>query len=96
MIANLSSHFTPNDLWIANSGASHHMTPNVHRLQASAPYSFEDKITIGNGEVSRMPESCGVRIAARVDFVSPKPARIAARVDLVSRRPTRIAVATRS
>ncbi|BBH07344.1 hypothetical protein Prudu_019255 [Prunus dulcis] len=48
MTANLS--YTPNDLWIADSGASHHMTPNVHQLQASAPYSSEDKITIGNGE----------------------------------------------
>ncbi|BBH06313.1 hypothetical protein Prudu_017933 [Prunus dulcis] len=48
MAANMS--YTPNDLWIADSGASHHMTPNVHQLQASAPYSSEDKITIGNGE----------------------------------------------
>ncbi|KAI5356101.1 hypothetical protein L3X38_008996 [Prunus dulcis] len=31
------------------------------------------------------------RIAARVDFVSPRPARIAAQVDLVSPRPARIA-----
>ncbi|CAL2257461.1 unnamed protein product [Prunus armeniaca] len=31
-----------------------------------------------------------VRIAARVDLVSPRPARIAAWVDLVSPRPARI------
>ncbi|KAI5317446.1 hypothetical protein L3X38_037153 [Prunus dulcis] len=40
--------------------------------------------------VSGTPEPCGVRIAARVDLVSPRPARIAARVDLVSSRPARI------
>ncbi|CAL8136785.1 unnamed protein product [Prunus armeniaca] len=50
MTTNLSYPFTPNYLWIADSGASHHMTPNVHRLQAFAPYSSKDKITIGNGE----------------------------------------------
>ncbi|CAL8993058.1 unnamed protein product [Prunus brigantina] len=38
MTANISPLFTPNDLWIVDSGASHHMTPNVHNLQASAPY----------------------------------------------------------
>ncbi|CAL2260563.1 unnamed protein product [Prunus armeniaca] len=50
MTANISPSFTPNDLWIADSGASHHMTPNVQNLQASAPYHSDDKITVENGE----------------------------------------------
>nr|XP_008343016.1 uncharacterized protein LOC103405779 [Malus domestica] len=40
----------PNDSWIINTRASHHMTANIDSLQQVTSYAGNDKITIGNGE----------------------------------------------
>lgn len=42
--------FSNGDTWILDTGATHHMTSNVHALSQVNPYNGEEKITIGNGE----------------------------------------------
>lgn len=48
LAATMHPSYTPKDLWIADSGVSHHMTPHLCHLQATAPYAPTDTITIGN------------------------------------------------
>ncbi|KAI5325131.1 hypothetical protein L3X38_034205 [Prunus dulcis] len=40
-------------------------------------------------QVSGTPETCGARIAAWIEVVSPRPARIAAQIEVLSLRPAR-------
>ncbi|CAN6723840.1 unnamed protein product [Malus baccata var. baccata] len=42
--------FSNGDTWILDTGATHHITSNVHALSQVNPYNGEEKITIGNGE----------------------------------------------
>ena len=37
------------ECWIVNSGASHHMSPNIHFLDSVVPYNGDKKIIVGNG-----------------------------------------------
>ncbi|KAI5335941.1 hypothetical protein L3X38_026075 [Prunus dulcis] len=50
MTAQTSPSFSADEFWIADSGASHHMTNNVTQLAQVAPYTADEKITVGNGE----------------------------------------------
>ncbi|CAL8169438.1 unnamed protein product [Prunus armeniaca] len=50
MTAHVPSVYPHDDLWIANSGASHHMTPHISNLMTATPYSSENKVTVGSGE----------------------------------------------
>lgn len=38
-----------NEVWIGDSGATHHMTLDLHNLTIAQPYTSDNKITIGNG-----------------------------------------------
>ncbi|KAB2608352.1 hypothetical protein D8674_011520 [Pyrus ussuriensis x Pyrus communis] len=49
MNAQQTSQAPPQDLWIVDSGASHHMTADINALNQVAPYQGSDNITIGNG-----------------------------------------------
>ncbi|XP_020415422.1 uncharacterized protein LOC109947958 [Prunus persica] len=42
--------FESQDNWIADTGATHHMTPNLSVLETAPPYDQDDKIIVGNGE----------------------------------------------
>lgn len=42
--------FLPNDSWIVNTRAYHHMIADVQPLQNVTPYEGKDKIIIANGE----------------------------------------------
>lgn len=44
------SAFTPDDLWIADTGASHHMSYSLSNLRNPTPYHTSDKMTVGSGE----------------------------------------------
>lgn len=37
------------EVWVGDSGATHHMTSDLHNLTIAQPYTAENKITIGNG-----------------------------------------------
>ncbi|XP_016649740.1 PREDICTED: uncharacterized protein LOC107881145 [Prunus mume] len=50
MTAQTSPSFSADEFWIADSSASHHMTNNVTQLAQVAPYTTDEKITVGNGE----------------------------------------------
>lgn len=39
-----------NQSWYADSGASHHVTPEPHNLTQGAPYSGTDQVHMGNGQ----------------------------------------------
>ncbi|XP_062000182.1 uncharacterized protein LOC133717480 isoform X2 [Rosa rugosa] len=39
-----------NDVWIGDSGATHHMTSDLRNLTIAQPYTSNNKITIGNGQ----------------------------------------------
>ena len=43
-------HFSAADTWVLDTGASHHMTPNLGNLNQHVQYNGVEKITIGNGE----------------------------------------------
>lgn len=47
----LASSSTPvnNEVWIGDSGATHHMTSDLRNLTIAQPYTTDNKITIGNG-----------------------------------------------
>ncbi|KAM1797964.1 hypothetical protein ACFX12_032087 [Malus domestica] len=49
MSAQQTSQDLSQDLWIVDSGASHHMTADLNVLNQVAPYQGSDNITIGNG-----------------------------------------------
>ncbi|KAM1422622.1 hypothetical protein ACFX2I_004733 [Malus domestica] len=49
MQAQQTTPFVPQDAWIVDSGASHHMTADVNSLTHVTPFEGSDKITIGNG-----------------------------------------------
>ncbi|KAK9924106.1 hypothetical protein M0R45_032493 [Rubus argutus] len=38
-----------NEVWIGDSGATHHMTSDIRNLTIAQPYTSDNKITIGNG-----------------------------------------------
>ncbi|KAM5572540.1 hypothetical protein ABKV19_012545 [Rosa sericea] len=38
-----------NEVWIGDSGATHHMTSDLRNLTIAQPYTSDNKITIGNG-----------------------------------------------
>ncbi|KAI5328681.1 hypothetical protein L3X38_028078 [Prunus dulcis] len=42
--------FESQDNWIADTGATHHMTPNLSVLENATPYDQDDKIIVSNGE----------------------------------------------
>ena len=50
MQAQTSQPFLPNDSWIVDIGASHHMIADINSMQQVTSYEGSDKITIGNGE----------------------------------------------
>lgn len=50
MQAHALSNLLPQDSWIVDTGASHHMTADLNSLQQVISYAGIDKITIGNGE----------------------------------------------
>lgn len=47
MAAQQTSQIYPNNAWIVDSGASHHMTADVSSLSQVAPLESNEKITIG-------------------------------------------------
>ncbi|BBG93897.1 hypothetical protein Prudu_002043 [Prunus dulcis] len=46
--------FSPDTVWIADSGASHHMVSHMHMLETAAPCVNEGKVTVGNGAVHQL------------------------------------------
>ncbi|TQD96597.1 hypothetical protein C1H46_017758 [Malus baccata] len=48
MQAQQTTPFVPQDAWIVDSGAYHHMTADVNTLNHVTPFEGSDKITIGN------------------------------------------------
>ncbi|KAB2598442.1 hypothetical protein D8674_001362 [Pyrus ussuriensis x Pyrus communis] len=44
-----TSSFLPQDAWIVDSGASHHITSDISALSQVIPFEGSEKITIGNG-----------------------------------------------
>ncbi|KAB2630096.1 hypothetical protein D8674_007615 [Pyrus ussuriensis x Pyrus communis] len=49
MNAQQTSSFLPQDAWIVDSGASHHITSDISALSQVIPFEGSEKITIGNG-----------------------------------------------
>ncbi|KAM2874298.1 hypothetical protein COP2_017588 [Malus domestica] len=49
MNAQQAPQFSPQDNWIVDSGASHHMTADINALTQVTPFEGSDKIIIGNG-----------------------------------------------
>ena len=49
MNAQQSPHSFPQDTWIVDSGASHHITSDISALSQVKPFEGSEKITIGNG-----------------------------------------------
>ncbi|CAN6725999.1 unnamed protein product [Malus baccata var. baccata] len=49
MNAQQTTQFIPQDTWIVDSGASHHMTADINALTQVTPFEGSEKITIGNG-----------------------------------------------
>ncbi|KAB2595974.1 keratin [Pyrus ussuriensis x Pyrus communis] len=47
--ANLSGMNAHGDSWIIDTGASHHMSPDVNVLNQATPYEGNEKIVVGNG-----------------------------------------------
>ncbi|XP_004309618.1 PREDICTED: uncharacterized protein LOC101306292 [Fragaria vesca subsp. vesca] len=45
-----SSGVSPNEVWIRDTGATHHMTSDLRNLAIAHPYDSSNSITIGNGE----------------------------------------------
>ncbi|KAB2605268.1 hypothetical protein D8674_004985 [Pyrus ussuriensis x Pyrus communis] len=50
MNAQASAATSNGDSWILDTGASHHMTPDLTVLDHSTPYECTEKIIVGNGE----------------------------------------------
>ncbi|XP_050139218.1 uncharacterized protein LOC126615432 [Malus sylvestris] len=50
MNAQQTTQFIPQDAWIVDSGASHHMTSDINSLNHVTPFEGSEKITIGNGQ----------------------------------------------
>ncbi|TQE11429.1 hypothetical protein C1H46_002992 [Malus baccata] len=50
MTAQSHSTFTPNQAWIMDIGATHHMTGDINDLEMIAPFEGDQKITVGSGE----------------------------------------------
>lgn len=50
MNAKLSAEISSVDLWILDTGASHHMTPDLTVIHRSIPYEGFEKIIVGNDE----------------------------------------------
>lgn len=49
--ANLVSPQThPDEAWFMDSGATHHMTPDITHLQQSSPYYGSEQVVVGNGK----------------------------------------------
>ncbi|XP_004300970.1 PREDICTED: uncharacterized protein LOC101292509 [Fragaria vesca subsp. vesca] len=44
-----SSNVPQPEVWIGDSGVTHHMTSELRNLTIAQPYSYDNKITIGNG-----------------------------------------------
>ncbi|CAL2270719.1 unnamed protein product [Prunus armeniaca] len=42
--------YAPETMWIADSGASHHMLSNVNTLESAQPCASENRVTVGNRE----------------------------------------------
>ncbi|CAL9013532.1 unnamed protein product [Prunus brigantina] len=42
--------FSPDVVWIADSGASHHMVPHMTTMDFSSPCTSSDQVRVGNGE----------------------------------------------
>ncbi|KAH0974702.1 hypothetical protein GBA52_016601 [Prunus armeniaca] len=42
--------YAPETMWIADSGASHHMVSNVNTLESAQPRAYENRVIVGNGE----------------------------------------------
>ncbi|KAM1091428.1 hypothetical protein FF1_018917 [Malus domestica] len=49
MIAQHTSQFNPNDAWVVDTGAIHHMTAEVNSLTQVQYFEGSNKITVGNG-----------------------------------------------
>ncbi|KAB2606705.1 hypothetical protein D8674_006422 [Pyrus ussuriensis x Pyrus communis] len=49
MAAQHSTEFSPNDAWIVDSGAFHHITADLDSLNQVTPFQGSDTITVGNG-----------------------------------------------
>ncbi|KAB2634323.1 hypothetical protein D8674_038379 [Pyrus ussuriensis x Pyrus communis] len=49
MNAQQSPHSFPQDTWIVDSGASHHITSDISDISQVKPFEGSEKITIGNG-----------------------------------------------
>ncbi|RVW35995.1 Retrovirus-related Pol polyprotein from transposon RE1 [Vitis vinifera] len=47
--ANVATIVPPNTTWLLDSGASHHVTTDVHNLALHSPFDGTDEIMIGNG-----------------------------------------------
>lgn len=50
MNAHAAHNFGNADFWIADTGATHHMTPDMRNLTTATPFETNAKITVGSGE----------------------------------------------
>lgn len=50
MTAQSSSDFNANQAWIMDTGATHHMTEDLHDLNVVTPFEGDQQITVGSGE----------------------------------------------
>ncbi|CAL9003688.1 unnamed protein product [Prunus brigantina] len=46
--------FSPDAVWIADSGASHHMVPHMTTMDSASPCTSSDQVRVGNGEGLRI------------------------------------------
>lgn len=50
MNAQAAHNFGNADFWIADTGATHHMTSDMRNLTTATPFETDAKITVGSGE----------------------------------------------
>ncbi|CAL2230550.1 unnamed protein product [Prunus armeniaca] len=48
------TYFSPDAVWIADSGACHHTVPHMTTMDSASPCTFSDQVRVGNGEGLRI------------------------------------------
>ncbi|CAL2249144.1 unnamed protein product [Prunus armeniaca] len=62
--------FSPDAVWITNSGASHHMVPHMTTMDSTLPCTSSDQVRVGNGEGLRIDHIGSAHIPTTISSLS--------------------------